>query len=219
MTHLDPERDPDPTAEAERHARGARYWQAAAGIVFALIVAMVIAAFAFLLNANAELRSSNATLYNDLGASQENAETLYRQLFLLGERPEGDAPDEVVSDAPTPTPGPQGQRGAAGSDGRDGSDGDDGLPGAPGAPGAMGAPGADGADGVDGDAIVGPQGPPGPQGATGETGAQGLQGPAGANGVTNILETWSFTQLGVTYVCMLNGTPPPYTYVCEPTIG
>jgi hypothetical protein len=36
--------------------------------------------------------------------------------------------------------------------------------------------------------------------------------------VTNVLEEWSFTQLGVTYVCRINGTPPPYSYTCEPAL-
>jgi hypothetical protein len=214
MTHLDPERDPDPGLEAERHARGARYWQAAAGVVFALIVAMLIAAFAFLLNANADLRARNAALYEDLDASQANATDLYEQLLRLDVRPAGEDPEDVVdTTVPPATPGPQGPRGIDGRDGAQGPIGPQGVP------GLMGPAGE---QGVEGDAIVGPQGPPGapgPQGEKGDPGAQGPPGPAGADGVTNIMESWSFTQLGITYVCVINGTPPPYSYVCEPTLG
>lgn len=215
MTHVDPiiiPTDPIIESDIKRHERGTRAWQAAAGIVFALIVAMVVTAFAFLLNANAELRASNATLYADLGASQANAGDLYRQLLELGERPKGEDPEDVVATTPTvdPTPGPQGLRGPAGSDGDDG---------ATGPIGPQGIPGLLGPAGADGDSI---EGPPGPQGETGATGAQGPQGEpgaAGAPGVTNVLESWTFTQLGITYVCVIDGTPPPYAYTCDPVIG
>lgn len=51
-------------------------------------------------------------ILDDLHASQENAQRLYDQLLALGESPEGEAPDDVVTVAP--------------ENGRDGDDGDDG---------------------------------------------------------------------------------------------
>lgn len=33
------------------------------------------------------------------------------------------------------------------------------------------------------------------------------------------METWSFTFDGQTYTCIINGTPPPYSYACEPVVG
>ena len=77
-----------------------------------------------------------------------------------------------------------------------------GPPGPAGTPGATGPAGADGA-----------QGEPGPAGSQGEPGPAGPQGPQGEPGV---VESYSFTLLGVTYLCQINGTPPPYAYSCEP---
>ena len=206
MSHTDPlllpVEDPIVDAEIKRHERGTRLWQWAAAIVFALIVGMVITGFAFLLNVNADLRAANAALY-------DNNVTLYDQLLDLGERPEGDAPDEVVSEA-TPSPGPQGVRGPAGQDGADGATGPIGPQGIPGLMGPAGPPGAPGIDGASG--ATGPQGEPGPQGEAGPAGPQGEPGPAGASGV---MESYTLHLEGRTLLCTINGTPPPYVYTCE----
>jgi Collagen triple helix repeat (20 copies) len=199
MTHA-AETPEEPTVTDER---GARLWQWAAGIVFAFIVAILVAAFAFLVNANAELRASNARLYEDLNASQSNASELYEQLLDLGEQPEGEDPEDVAITAP-PEPGAKGEPGDTGDRGPQGPAGPIGPQGIPGLFGPAGPNGADGIDGVDG-----------ADGATGAQGEQGPPGPQGEPGVTNVLEQWSFTLDNQEYQCMINGTPPPYAYTCE----
>lgn len=216
MTHTDPTAIPlDPTIEADikRHERGTRRWQWAAAVVFALIVAMVITAFAFLLNVNAELRATNHALYDDLVASQENGEKLYQQLLELGERPEGDRPDDVVDEKPEPTPGPQGARGPRGDDGAAGPRGPMGPQGIPGLMGPAGPAGSNGEAGATG--AQGEQGPPGPAGPPGEVGPQGPPGPPGPAGTSGVMESYTLNLEGRTVLCVIDGTPPPYVYTCE----
>jgi hypothetical protein len=200
-----------PEEPVVENGRATRIWQWAAGIVAGLIVALVITAFFFLLNANAELRTSNATLYGDLTASQANAEDLYRQLIELDVRPEGEDPGDLVTTEPPA--GERGATGATGSSGATGPRGPQGEPGPVGPIGPQGIPGLMGPAGVDG--TSGTVGPPGPAGAQGEPGPAGPQGPQGEPGVTNVLESWTITLENKTYQCLINGTPPPYSYVCE----
>lgn len=190
--------------------QGARGWWAAAGVIFVAIAAILVGLPVYLAISNSQQRATIAALYADLDASQANAERLYGQLLQLGERPEGERPDEVVSEetpavgAPGLT-GPTGPRGPEGLPGTRGADGTVGPAGPAGSPGATGPAGADGLPGEPGPA--GPQGEPGPA------------GPQGPQGVTGVMESWSLTLDGVTYLCTINGTPPPYSYACEPVVG
>ncbi|MCC4906983.1 collagen-like protein [Microbacterium sp. cx-59] len=112
-------------------------------------------------------------LLADLHASQENAQRLYDQLLELGEAPEGDNPDDIVT-------GPAGQTGARGPAGEPGAPGPQGPIGPTGETGSSGANGDSGASGSSGPA--GPQGEPGPQGAQGPQGETGPPGPVGPSG-------------------------------------
>lgn len=215
--------DTVPLAEvpgAQPTPRATTAWQAFAGLIFSAIAVILIGLPIYLAASNASQRATIAELYDDLAASQANGEKLYAQLIELGERPEGDAPDDVVTSSP---PGERGPSGPAGDEGRMGVPGAAGPEGAPGTPGAQGRDGTNGAPGP-----VGPQGEPGPAGADGAPGApgapgpqgaQGPQGPQGEPGTSGAVESYSFTMLGVTYVCQINGTPPPYSYSCEPSLG
>ena len=212
MSHVDEE--PEPPANEQR---ATRFWQWAAGIVFGLALLTIIGLVIYLATANATQRTSLNERYADLQASQENAQQLYDQLLELGENPEGDRPEDVVPTEPGPQgaqglTGPQGPRGPQGEPGDDGNPGPQGLPGLAGVSGDPGVPGPAGETGTPGTpGPPGPQGAPGPVGATGATGATGPQGPAG---VTNVLETWTFSLNGVDFTCMIDGTPPPYSYTC-----
>lgn len=200
--------------------RGTRVWQWAAGLTALLTVAVVIAAVVILAIANNDLRSSNRELYEDVAASQDNADRLYEQLLQEGVRPEGEKPEDVVSEETATAVGPQGLRGETGPRGPEGLPGVRGATGPQGEPGPAGATGPSGPSGAPGaDGPIGPQGEPGPAGPQGEPGPAGPQGPPGADGTTNVLEQWTFTQLGITYVCVIDGTPPPYNYTCEPAVG
>lgn len=114
---------------------------------------------------NAAQSDQISGLLDDLHASQENAQELYDQLLALGESPEGEAPDDVVTVVP--------------ENGRDGNDGDDG------ARGPAGPPGAD-PTALEILTAVGRCFESGactaPQGDKGDTGQQGTQGPAGPPG-------------------------------------
>lgn len=107
---------------------------------------------------NEQISQQNSLLgqaYDDLHASQENAQRLYDQLVGLGQQPEGADPESYIS-------GPQGATGDRGEQG---------VPGVPGPPGAPGANGIDGQDGVNGaDGSAGEPGPAGPQGEQGPAG-------------------------------------------------
>lgn len=117
-------------------------------------------------------------LLDDLHASQENAQRLYDQLLGLGENPEGEAPDDVVTVVPeNGRDGEDGTRGPVGPIGPSPTavelltaaqqcfasgactapKGDTGTPGGTGPAGPQGPPGAD-------STIPGPQGPAGPEG-------------------------------------------------------
>lgn len=194
--------------------RAARLWQWAAAFVVALIVALVITAFVFLLNANAELRAANVELYDDLSASQANAGDLYRQLLELDVRPEGEDPEEVGDDTPAPR-GADGAQGEQGPRGFPGADGQDGPIGPQGIPGLMGPAGADGASVQGPPGEPGPQGEPGPAGAQGEPGPAGPQGEQGPTGASGVMETYILKLEGRTLLCVIDGTPPPFTYTCE----
>lgn len=136
---------------------------------------------------NADQSEQISGLLDDLHASQENAQELYDQLLALGENPDGEAPDDVVTVVP--------------ENGRDGDDGARGPAGPAGASptaleiltavgrcfdsGACTAPKGDrGESGQQGGA--GPAGPPGPAGqdstVPGPQGPAGPTGPAGADG-------------------------------------
>lgn len=169
-------------------------WGIATGVVGAVSLATLIGGYAYLVVDNSALRQ-------ELSASHANAETLYQQIIESGEKPDGENPDKVTGIAgPQGIPGLKGERGDRGPIGPIGQPGMPGMPGAQGIPGPQGEPGEDGADGA-----------PGPQGEPGATGAQGAQGEPGASGV---METWSYTVGEKTYVCTIDGTPPPYTYTC-----
>lgn len=177
-----------------------RGWWTAAGIVFLAIAAILVGLPIWQAVIIAQQRA-------DIVASQANAETLYRQLLDVGEVPEGDAPEDVVTTVPGPA-GETGEQGPRGLMGETGAQGPIGPIGPQGIPGLFGPTGE-----------TGEQGPTGPQGAQGEPGATGPQGAQGEPGVTNVLESWSITLENKTYVCMINGTPPPYSYACEQVVG
>jgi hypothetical protein len=191
--------------------RSTRVWTWAYRIIAALTALTILGVLIFLSIQNGQQRATLEQIYADLQSSQENAQQLYDQLLELGEAPEGEEPEQVVS-----TPGPTGEAGPRGPIGAKGDKGDKGEPGGVGpmgAPGAMGATGPEGPAGPPGETgPAGAQGDPGPAGAQGEPGPQG---PQGEPGVTNVLEEWSFTQANQTYICRINGTPPPYSYSCE----
>ncbi len=195
--------------------RSTRAWQFAGYAIFGIIILTVVGLVIFLAISNAELRRANADVYEDLTASQHNAEGLYQQLLELDVRPQGEDPEDVVTS--TPLPGATGERGEPGERGFPGAQGEPGPPGPIGPIGPQGIPGLFGPAGEPGpQGEPGAAGPPGPHGEPGAAGPPGATGPAGANGTTNVLESWTFTQLGVTYFCTINGTPPPYAYTCEP---
>ncbi|ANJ26831.1 collagen-like protein [Agromyces aureus] len=203
-------------------AKGTRAWRVATVVVVLLAVAAVIAGGVFLAVANTQLRLELASAHDDLQASQENAEALYQQLLDEGVRPDAEKPSEVVSPLPG-TPGADGPQGPRGADGRDGvpgasgaagTAGQDGKPGQIGAAGPAGQDGAPGASGADG--VPGPQGEPGPAGPQGEPGPAGPAGAQGEPGATNVLEQWTFTVNGTTFLCAITSSQP-YAYDCQPT--
>ncbi|MGX5772709.1 hypothetical protein ACWKWN_18355 [Microbacterium trichothecenolyticum] len=150
-------------------------WTYGYKIMGAAIVLLVLGAVVLVSLNNAQLRAENQAMYSDLQASQSNAQRLYEQLLALGEDPEGEEPDEVVS-GPAGAEGPTGPRGATGPVGEQGE---------PGPPGPAGADGADGAGGASGETgATGPQGPVGPQGPQGPAGTEGPAGSAGPAGPT-----------------------------------
>lgn len=140
--------------------RATRWWQIGTAVMIGMAVLGVLGGGVYLATVNASLREQ-------IAASQENAQTLYEQLLAEGVEPEGEAPAKVIEGAPG-APGPRGERG------RDGADGPPGPVGPPGTPGAEGKPG------VPGD--PGPQGEPGPAGPAGEPGSPGPPGPRGDPG-------------------------------------
>lgn len=175
----------------------------------------ILAVFGFatyLTVANTEQRHQLDIAHTDLVASQQNAEELYQQLLELDVRPEGEDPEEVVdtkaSIGPTGDRGEPGERGPIGPAGPMGPTGPIGAPGMLGPVGPAGPQGEPGVNGVDG--ADGAQGEPGP------AGPQGAQGPAGPSGA---IEAWSFEFNGKTYTCLINGTPPPYSYFCDEIEG
>jgi hypothetical protein len=199
----------------------ARVWWALTGTTVALIIISIVGGVVWMANINAELNRTVAL-------AQENASKLYDQLIDEGIEPEGEDPAEVVTGPIGPTgsqgdKGEKGDRGEQGPQGIPGLKGDIGLPGAAGPqgpPGPAGPPGDSGMNGVDGaPGAQGPAGEPGPQGepgAQGPEGPQGIQGPPGEDGVTLVVGTWTFTALGVTYLCTLDeGSDPPH-YNCQP---
>lgn len=194
----------------ERVARGTRAWWVTVGVICVVIAVLLVGFPVFLVTENAQQRAMINDLYADVEASQENAEELYGQLLRLGERPQGEAPDEVVEAEPRVVVGERGPRGLPGPPGPSGAPGASGPPGEDGLPGVPGASGEDGAPGP-----AGPQGEPGPAGPQGVPGPEGPAGPAGPAGV---MESWTFTLAGVTYQCLINGTPPPFSYTCEPVV-
>lgn len=111
---------------------------------------------------NAAQSDQISGLLDDLHASQENAQELYDQLLALGESPDGEAPDDVVTLVP--------------ENGRDGDDGARGPAGPPGAdPTALEILTAVARCFESGACTA-------PQGDRGDTGQQGTQGPAGPPG-------------------------------------
>ncbi|WP_136057230.1 hypothetical protein [Microbacterium sp. K24] len=152
-----------------------------------------------------------SALLGDLHASQENAQRLYDQLLALGESPQGEAPDDVV----TPIP----------EDGRDGRDG------------ARG-PGPTALEVLDGiracfaagtcTAPKGDKGDPGTNGTNGTNGGDGARGadstvpgPAGAPGVG--VATIACLEDGTWQFVMTDGTtrdvpgPCRFVLITEPT--
>lgn len=200
----------------ERVTRGTRAWWIVSGIIFVAVAALLIGFPIFLASVNAQQRATIDKLYTDLDASQQNAEELYGQLLELGERPEGEEPSEVVETKPETIPGERGEQGPRGFAGPMGEQGAPGIAGASGPAGTPGEPGADGSTGPAGP--PGPQGEPGPAGPQGEPGPAGPSGPVGPVGPSGAMESWTFTLAGITYQCVINGTPPPFSYACEPVV-
>lgn len=148
-------------------------WTYGYKIMGALIVLLVVGALLLVSVNNAQLRAENQAMYADLQASQANAQSLYEQLLDLGEKPDGEAPAEVVE-------GPAGEAGPRGPQGERGEEST--VPGPPGPQGAPGPQGPAGEAGPPGESVTGPPGPagePGPAGPQGEPGPVGSQGPAG----------------------------------------
>lgn len=136
-------------------------------------------------------------LLDDLHASQLNAQDLYDQLLELGQDPDGDAPEDVIT-----IPGEAGEPGEPGARGPQGVPGPSGSPGPPGTPGEPGADGSNGQAGADGGSgQAGQAGPAGPQGEPGPQGAQGEPGPAGQSAFPF---SFSFTDaLGNQQTCLI----------------
>lgn len=150
-----------------------KVWTVSARAMAVLTVLVLFFGLCFLVWDRIGLQFQNQRLYNDLTASQQNAQELYEQLLELpGVEPEGENPEDVV-DTKTPVAG---LPGSSGADGTDGTDGTNGLPGAPGTPGAAGE------NGQDGQSIVGEKGEKGDKGDTGEPGTPGENGADGADG-------------------------------------
>jgi hypothetical protein len=167
------------TSTEIRTERRTRFWWVATFIVVIITVGVITAGGIYLAIANSDLRVQLAASYDDLQASQNNAEDLYRQLLEEGIRPDAERPDDVVSNA-APPPGAQGDagpRGLPGIDGQQGPTGPAGPKGDMGVPGQTGPAGPAGSAGTDG-----PAGPPGPAGADGAPGAPGVPGAPGADG-------------------------------------
>jgi hypothetical protein len=148
-----------------------------------------------LVQRNEHLNQQVSQIYDDLHASEQNAQRLYDQLLELGEAPEGVDPATIT--------GPAGARGEAGRPptaaeiadavsafcaargdcrGPVGAVGPAGVAGAAGEDGAPGPSGPSGRDGLNG--TTGPAGPAGPPGADGAAGPAGPVGPAGEPGAT-----------------------------------
>lgn len=170
--------------------RATRFWWIGTVIVAFLSICVVAAGGVYLASANTQLRDQVAVAHGDLVASQANAEALYQQLLELGERPEGERPDAVVTPPVAGVPGATGATGPRGFPGVRGASGDPGRAptsdeianavaafcGANRCVGPVGPAGAPGSRGSDGESIVGPPGPastvPGPRGE------RGIAGPA-----------------------------------------
>jgi hypothetical protein len=192
----------------------------ARALFIALIIAMSVSLLALgtftIVNLSTRLSAANDrntrqaeqidVLLDDLHASQLNAQDLYDQLLELGQDPDGDAPEDVVTvPGEAGEPGETGARGLPGPPGPAGEPGPPGEPGVDGADGATGEPGADGATGTPGESVVGPQGPAGP------AGAQGEPGPAGQSAFPF---TFTFTDaLGTQQTCVIAS---PTEGVCTP---
>lgn len=113
---------------------------------------------------------------------------------------------------------PQGPQGDPGPQGPEGPIGPQGPAGAQGPAGVQGPTGADGAQGPAGD--PGPTGPVGPQGPAGLDGAQGPTGPQGPPGTSDLAYdsgscTATTPQGTVSFLCSLDGEPPPVLAECE----
>lgn len=136
---------------------------------------------------NANQSEQISGLLDDLHASQENAQELYDQLLSLGESPDGEAPDDVITVPPeNGRDGDDGARGPAGPAGANPTalqilaavgqcfssgtctapKGDKGDPGSSGSTGPAGPSGPAGPPGQD-STVPGPQGPAGPAGVDG----------------------------------------------------
>ncbi len=114
-----------------------------------------------------ELHAQVSEFADALTVSQTNALSLYDQLIVTGQKPDGIDPRVIPGpagpagvDGAIGARGPAGEPGIAGKDGEDGKDGRDGQPGAAGSDGSDGVAGQAGADGAQGPA--GPPGDPGP---------------------------------------------------------
>lgn len=139
-----------------------------------------------------------------------------------GERGPAGPPGPRGVTGPRGEPGPRGERGAEGPPGPTGPKGDpgnDGTEGESGITGPQGPAGPIGPRGEPGEAgPAGPQGEPGEQGpkgdpgAKGETGQDGEQGPTGPAGFPT---SWTFTYLGMEYVC--TDADNNREYECEAT--
>lgn len=120
----------------------------------------------------------------------------------------------------TPRIGPAGAAGTAGSPGLPGAAGAPGSPGQPGPAGKQGAAGSTGPAGRTGAPGASIQGPAGATGATGPKGDPGAAGQAGADGKTGPAgpppSGWTFSSLGVTYVCTPNSAGSTQ-YSCAPS--
>lgn len=145
-------------------------------VLFAIVAALVLAGFGFLVvtvqGLSEELRTANVA-----------RDALAQQVERLGGKPVAGPPGSrgqpgasvVGPRGPQGEPGPTGSVGPTGPAGRAGPSGSPGADGEAGADG-VGAVGPSGAPGADGQSVVGPAGP------KGDTGPAGPAGPAGAPG-------------------------------------
>lgn len=183
-------------------------------VALGVVLALLVGSLWFALDARDNARQANAAL---------------RAQFTYCTQP--DHVDDAVCAEPTDgepgQPGAPGDQGPVGEPGSEGPQGSTGPAGPTGVQGPRGKPGRDstvpgpiglaGTPGDDGQDAVGPQGQPGPAGPKGDPGAKGDPGdtgPQGPEGPAGYPESFTFTYLGVTFVC--SDPDEDRSYDCEP---